>query len=180
MKTKCQINFNLKVHNKVSNFCRIYVNPISEVFGSEQTSRTFCENSLCLIPTYIAHQPRHTFVWHEHHNLSDIEMDNTCSLIYLEISSNVLPIFHISPQMVWEKFSFSGQVFLLKWLQIWMYHICNFSFSEAKSRSWCLKMVLIHSGCTIVHNTSMALNSFEVFDWKIGNFDPVKKPDRPD
>ena len=41
-------------------------------------------------------------------------------------------------------------------------------------------MVLIHSGCTIVHNTSMALNSFEVFDWKIGNFDPVKKPDGPD
>ena len=26
----------------------------------------------------------------------------------------------------------------------------------------------------------MALNSFEVFDWKIGNFDPVKKPDGPD
>ena len=59
-------------------------------------------------------------------------------------------------------------------------HKCNFSFSETKSRSWSLKMVLIHFGCTIVHNTSMALNSFEVFDWNIGNFDLVKNPDGPD
>ena len=175
MKTKCQINFNLKVHNKVSNFCRIYVNPISEVFGSEQTSRTFCENSLCLIPTYIAHQPHHTFVRHEHHNLSDIEMDNTCSFIYLEISSNVLPIFHISPQMVWEKVSFFDQVFLLKWLQIWMYVIyviSHFQRLENGFNSFWLY------NCTF--NTSMALNSFKVFDWKMGNFDPVKKPDGPD